>query len=190
MKQKEKNQKWDKKIQDVDESKKQEKELVEIHNKKMEEYIKKLTAEYPHINYSSEYLAGKVIDDKLAKQERYTEAAQRKAKNDKLKQKEDEKYESERSENINKNAENLGMKQEQDLNVLRARLARIYDLMTSKKEKELETLDSKFKGKKQELIAAQMKQIYIVENSNKDRAWEGSNKLIKMALKGKKDNEN
>ena len=187
---KELEEKWDKKIQEfVESGKKQEKELVELHNKKMEEYITKLTAEYPHLTYSGEYLSGKVIEEKLAKQERYKEAAQRKAINDKLKQKEDEKYESERSENINKNAENLGMKQEQDLNVLRARLARIYDLMTSKKEKELETLDSKFKGKKQELVAEQMKQIYIVENSNKDRAWEGSNKLIKMALKGKKENE-
>ena len=106
-----------------------------------------------------------------------------------MQQKENEKYESERSENINKNAESLGIKQEQDLNVLRARLARIYDLMTSKKEKQLEVLNSKYKGKKQELVAEQMKQIYIVENSNKDRAWEGSNKLIKMALKGKKENE-
>ena len=63
------------------------------------------------------------------------------------------------------------------------------DLMTSKKEKELETLDNKFKGKKQELIVNQMGQINISENSNKDRAWEGSNKLTKMALKNKKENE-
>ena len=60
-----------------------------------------------------------------------------------------------------KNAESLGVKQEQDLNVLRARLARIYVLMTSKKEKELEMLDNKFKGKKQELIGIQMRQINI-----------------------------
>ena len=66
------------------------------------------------------------------------EAAQKKLINDKMQQKENEKYENERSENINKNAESLGLKQEQDLNVLRARLARIYDLMTTKKEKELE----------------------------------------------------
>ena len=117
------------------------------------------------------------------------EAAQKKLINDKMQQKENEKYENERSENINKNAESLGLKQEQDLNVLRARLARIYDLMTSKKEKELETLDNKFKGKKQELIGNQMRQINITENANKDRAWEGSNKLTKMALKNKKENE-
>ena len=128
--------KWDKKIQEfVDLGKKQEKELVEMHNKKMEEYITKLTAEYPHIKYSTEYLNGRLQENKLAKQERYTEAAQKKTQNDKLQQKENEKYESERSENINKNAESLGLKQEQDLNVLRARLARIYDLMTSKKKK-------------------------------------------------------
>ena len=155
----------------------------------MEEYITKLTAEYPHIKYSPEYLNGRLQQNKLAKQERFVEAAQKKVANDKMQQKENEKYESERSENINKNAESLGIKQEQDLNVLRARLARIYDLMTSKKEKELEILDSKFKGKKQELISTQMRQINIAENSNKDRAWEGSNKLTKMALKNKKENE-
>ena len=55
--------------------------------------------------------------------------------------------------------------------------------MTSKKEKELETLDNKFKGKKQELISTQMRQINIVQDANKDRAWEGSNKLTKIALK-------
>ena len=177
---KELEEKWDKKIQEfVELGKKQEKELVELHNKKMEEYITKATAEYPHIKYSTEYLNGKVQD----------EAAQRKALNDKLQTKENEKYEADRSENINKSAEILGLKQEQDLNVLRARLARIYDLMTSKKEKELETLDNKFKNKKQELIGNQMRQINITENANKDRAMEGSNKLIKMALKNKKENE-
>ena len=187
---KELEEKWDKKIQEfVELGKKQEKELVESHNKKMEEYITKLTAEYPHIKYSTEYLNGRVQENKLAKQERFMEAAQRKLLNDKLQQKENEKYENERSENINKNAESLGLKQEQDLNVLRARLARIYDLMTSKKEKELETLDNKFKGKKQELINNQMRQINISENANKDRAMEGSNKLTKMALKNKKENE-
>ena len=187
---KELEEKWDKKIQEfVDDGKKQEKELVETHNKKMEEYITKLTSEYPRIKYSPEYLNGRLQENKLAKQERFTEAAQKKALNDKLQKKENEKYESERSENINKNAEILGLKQEQDLNVLRARLARIYDLMTSKKEKELETLDNKFKGKKQELIGNQMRQFNITENANKDRAWEGSNKLTKMALKNKKENE-
>lgn len=187
---KEVEEKWDKKIQEfVESGKKQEKELVEVHNKKMEEYITKLTAEYPHIKYSTEYLNGRLQENKLAKQERYPEAAQKKALNDKMQQKENEKYEKERSENINKNAEVLGIKQEQDLNVLRSRLARIYDLMTSKKEKELETLDSKFKGKKQELISAQMRQINIAEDSNKDRAWEGSNKLTKKALKNKKEIE-
>jgi len=185
---KELEEKWDKKIQEfVELGKKQEKELVEEHNKKMEEYITKLTAEYPHIKYSTEYLNGRVQENKLAKQERFKEAAQKKVINDKLQNKQNEEYESDRSENINKNAESLGIKQEQDLNVLRSRLARIYDLMTSKKEKELETLDNKFKGKKQELISTQMKQINIAENSNKDRAWEGSNKLTKMALKNKKE---
>ena len=187
---KELEEKWDKKIQEfVELGKKQEKELVEVHNKKMEEYITKLTAEYPHIKYSTEYLNGRLQENKLAKQERFMEAAQKKVQNDKLQQKENEKYESERSENINKNAEVLGLKQEQDLNVLRARLARIYDLKTSQKEKELEILDNKFKGKKQELINNQMRQINITENANKDRAWEGSNKLTKMALKNKKENE-
>ena len=176
---KELEEKWDKKIQEfVELGKKQEKELVEMHNKKMEEYITKLTAEYPHIKYSTEYLNGRLQENKLAKQERFMEAAQKKLINDKMQQKENE-----------KNAESLGLKQEQDLNVLRARLARIYDLMTSKKEKELETLDNKFKGKKQELIGNQMRQINITENANKDRAWEGSNKLTKMALKNKKENE-
>ena len=165
---KELEEKWDKKIQEfVELGKKQEKELVELHNKKMEEYITKATAEYPPIKYSTEYLNGRLQESKLVKQERFVEAAQKKALIDKLQ----------------------GLKQEQDLNVLRARLARIYDLMTSKKEKELETLDNKFKNKKQELIGNQMRQINITENANKDRAWEGSNKLIKMALKNKKENE-
>ena len=188
---KELEEKWDKKIQEfVDSGKNQEKELVELHNKAMEEYISKLTKEYPHIKYSTEYLNGRLQESKLAKQERFMEAANKKLLNDKMQQKENEKYENDRSENINKNAESLGLKQEQDLNVLRARLARIYDLMTSKKEKELETLDNKFKGKKQELISTQMRQINIIQDANKDRAWEGSNKLTKIALKNKKDKDN
>ena len=85
-----------------------------------------------------------------------------------------------------KNAESFGLKQEQDLNDLRARLVRIYNLMISKKEKELEIIDNKFKGKKQELISTQMRQINIVQDANKDRASEGSNKLTKITLKNKK----
>ena len=180
---------WDKKIQEfVDEGKKQEKELVEAHNKKMEEYITKLTSEYPRIKYSTEYLNGRVQENKLAKQERYKEAAQKKLINDKMQQKENEKYEQERSENINKNVEALGIKQEQDLNVLRARLARIYDLLVSKKDKALETLNNKYKNKKQELIGIQTRQMNISTNANADRAWEGSNRLTKMAL-SKKDSD-
>ena len=186
---KELEEKWDKKIKDfVEDGKKQEKELVELHNKKMEEYISKLTSEYPRIKYSTEYLNGRVQENKLAKQERYKEAAQKKLANDKMQQKENEKYEQERSENINKNAETLGIKQEQDLNVLRARLARIYDLLVSKKDKALETLNNKYKNKKQELIGIQTRQMNISTNVNADRAWEGSNKLTKMALSSQKDN--
>ena len=186
---KELEEKWDKKIQEfVEEGKKQEKELVETHNKKMEEYISKLTSEYPRIKYSTEYLNGRVQENKLAKQERYKEAAQKKTTNDKMQQKENEKYEEERSENINKNAETLGVKQEQDLNVLRARLARIYDLLVSKKDKALETLNNKYKNKKQELIGKQNIQTNISNNVNIDRAWEGPNRLTKIAL-SKKDSE-
>ena len=187
---KELEEKWDKKIQEfVEDGKKQEKELVEQHNKKMEEYITKLTSEYPRIKYSSEYLNGRVQENKLAKQERYKEAAQRKIINDKMQQQENEKYETDRSENINKNAEVLGLKQEQDLNVLRSRLARIYDKLVCKKEKDLERLNNKFKNKKQELIGAQMRQMNISNNANADRAREGSNRLTKMALSGKKESE-
>ena len=178
--------KWYKKIQQfVDEGKKQEKELIEAHSKKMEEYISKLTSEYPRIKYSTEYLNGRVQENKLAKQERYKEAAQKKLLNDKMQQKENEKYEQERSENINKNAEILGLKQEQDLNVLRARLARIYDLLVAKKDKELDTLNNKFKNKKQELIGVQTREINISNNVHVNRAWEGSNRLIKKALSKK-----
>ena len=188
---KELEEKWDKKIQEfVEKGKKEEKELVETHNKKMNEYISKLTAEYPRIKYSTEYLNGRVQENKLAKQERYKEAAQKKLINDKLQQKENEKYELERSENINKNAETLGIKQEQDLTVLRARLARIYDLLMSKKEKELETLNNKFKGKKQELVGTQMRQMNITEDANKDRAWEGANRLTNIALSNKIEKKN
>ena len=151
----------------------------------MEEYISKLTSEYPRIKYSTEYLNGRVQENKLAKQERYKEAAQKKLLNDKMQQKENQKYEQERSENINKNAEILGIKQEQDLNVLRARLARIYDLLMSKKDKELDTLNNKYKNKKQELIGAQTREINISNNVHADRAWEGSNRLTKKALSKK-----
>ena len=185
---KELEEKWDKKIKDfVEEGKKQEKELVELHNKKMEEYISKLTSEYPRIKYSTEYLNGRVQENKLAKQERYKEAAQKKIINDKIQQRENEKYEQERSENINKNAETLGIKQEQDLNVLRARLARIYDLLVSKKDKALETLNNKYKNKKQELIGVQTREINISNNVHANRAWEGSNKLTQKALSKKPD---
>ena len=55
--------------------------MVEVHNKKMEEYITKLTAEYPHIKYSTEYLNGRLQENKLAKQERFIEASQKKTLN-------------------------------------------------------------------------------------------------------------
>ena len=182
--------KWDKKIQEfVESGKKMEEELVELHNKKMEEYVTTLTKNYPRIKYSPEYLNGRVQENKLAKQERYKEAAARKKINDELQEQENEKYEYERSENINKNAESLGIKQEQDLNVLRARLARNYDLLVSHKEKDLDRLDNKYKNKKQELVGLQNRLINISSNVNKDRAWEGSNRLTNMALTNKKDGE-
>ena len=58
----------------------------------MEEYITKLTAEYHHIKYSTVYLNGRLQENKLAKQERFMEAAQKKLINDKMQQKENEKY--------------------------------------------------------------------------------------------------
>ena len=187
---KELEEKWDKKIQDfVEQGKKMEEELVEAHNKKMEEYITTLTTNYPRIKYSTEYLNGRVQENKLAKQERYKEAAARKKINDQLQEQENEKYEFERSENINKNAESLGLKQEQDLNVVRARLARNYDLLVSHKEKDLDRLDNKYKNKKQELVGLQNRLLNISANVNKDRAWEGSNRLTNMALTNKKDGE-
>ena len=182
--------KWDKKIQEfVESGKKMEEDLVELHNQKMEEYVTTLTKNYPRIKYSPEYLNGRVQENKLAKQERYKEAAARKKINDELQEQENEKYEYERSENINKNAESLGIKQEQDLNVLRARLARNYDLLVSHKDKELDRLDNKYKNKKQELVGLQNRLINISSNVNKDRAWEGSNRLTNMALTNKKDGE-
>ena len=187
---KELEEKWDKKIQDfVEQGKKMEEELVEAHNKKMEEYITTLTTNYPRIKYSPEYLNGRVQENKLAKQERYKEAAARKKINDQLQEQENEKYEFERNENINKNAESLGLKQEQDLNVVRARLARNYDLLVSNKEKDLARLDNKYKNKKQELVGLQNRLLNISANVNKDRAWEGSNRLTNMALTNKKDGE-
>jgi len=155
----------------------------------MEEYIKKLTSEYPRIKHSPEYLNGKVQENKLVKQERYKEAAKMKSINDKRQQEENEKYEEERSENINKNAETVGIKQEQDLNVLRARLARLYDKFVFKKDKDLERLDNKYKNKKQELIGVQTRKMNISNNANADREWEGSNRLTKKALSNKKENE-
>ena len=49
----------------------------------MKDYIKKLTSEYPRIKHSPEYLNGRVQENKLAKQERYKEAAKMKSINDK-----------------------------------------------------------------------------------------------------------
>lgn len=65
-----------------------------------------------------------------------------------MQQKENGKYQKEKSENINKNSEILGIKQNQDLNVLRDRLTRMYDLLVDKKDKALEKLYNKFKNKK------------------------------------------
>ena len=45
--------------------------------------VKKLTSEYPRIKYSSEYLNDRVQENKLAKQERFKEAAKMKLINDK-----------------------------------------------------------------------------------------------------------
>lgn len=180
--------KWDKKIQEfVDNGKKSEEDLVKTHEKKMKEYVTKMTANYPRIKYSQEYLNGRVQEMHLAKAERYKEAAQKKKINDRLQEQENEKYENERSANITKNAESLGIKQENDLNVLRARLARTYDLLTAQKDKDLEKLDSKFKNRKQELVGLQKRQRNISENINLDRAWEGSKRLTNMALSNKKD---
>ena len=78
------------------------------------------------------------------------------------------------------------MKQEQDLNVLRARLARIYDLLVSKKGKELETFNNKYKNKKQELMNSQMREINISNDVNANRKWEGSQRLTLKALSKKK----
>ena len=57
-----------------------------------------------------------------------------------------------------------------------------------KKEKVLEILDNKSKGKKQELIGKKMRQINICEKVNKDRAWQISNMLTKIVLENKKRN--
>ena len=43
---------------------------------------------------------------------------------------------------------NIGIKQNQDLNILWDRLTRMYDLLVDKKDKALEKLYNKFKNKK------------------------------------------
>ena len=57
-------------------------------------------------------------------------------------------------------------------------------LMIKCKQKENEKYEND--RKKQELISTKMRQINIVQDANKDRAWKGSNKLTKIALKNKK----
>ena len=54
--------------------------------------------------------------------------------------------------------------------------------------KALETLNNKYKNKKQELIGVQHRQINIANNVHVHRAWEGSTKLTRMAL-SKKNNK-
>ncbi len=76
----------------------------------MEEYISKFSKEYPHIKYSTEYLNCRLQENKLEKQERFMEAANKKLLNDKMHLKENEKYENDRNEIINKNDESLGLK--------------------------------------------------------------------------------
>ena len=182
--------KWNDKIQDfVDRGKKIEDNLIAAHNKKMEEYISKLTNEYPRIRYSTEYLNGIIQESYLVKQERYKEAQDRKNMNDRIQNLENLKYETERTKNINKCAENLGIKQEQDLNVLRTKLARAYDLYESQKEKDLEKLSNKYKNKKNELEGIQKKQLLILSNPALDKARQGSNELTNMILMEKRESQ-
>lgn len=181
------NEKWDKKIQEfVESGKKMEEELISQHNKKMEEFIADQTTKYPKIKYSTQYLQGRRQEAALVKCERYKEAQEKKNVLDKIRDAENSKYEEERSKNINKAAENLGVKQEEELNILRARLARTYDLLSCQREKDLEQLEIKFRNQLNEMLMLHKIALNISGNINLDRAREGSKRLTNIALSGRK----
>ena len=100
------------------------------------------------------------LNDKknLAKINKYKEAEKLRVINEKLKEKENENYEKEKSAKINRNMEALETKQKQELKTLVDKQKRSFDILLSKKEKEFATLESKYKGKMQNLEAKEKKQ--------------------------------
>jgi hypothetical protein len=158
---------WDNKLLSfIENGNKLEDELAQNQNSKLEELINDLTSNYPSIKFSREYLNLKQIEKNLVKQERYQEANYYKSKCDKLEREEIEKYNKERSDNIRKKADAMGLKFENEKKVLREKLDRNFELLKVQRDKELKQITSKYKNRKTELNGIHKKQRNINENDN------------------------
>ena len=177
----------------IENGNKLEDELAQNQNSKLEELINELTSNYPSIKFSREYLNLKQIEKNLVKQERYQEANYYKSKCDKLEREEIEKYNKERSDNIRKKADVLGLKFENEKKVLREKLDRNFELLKVQRDKELKQITSKYKNRKTELNGIHKKQRNINENDNLLRSQNlnvANNKINKsiMTLDSKYNN--
>ena len=185
---------WDNKLLAfIENGNKLEDELAQNQNNKLEELINELTSNYPSIKFSKEYLNLKQIEKNLVKQERYQEANYYKSKCDKLEREEIEKYNKERSDNIRKKADVLGLKFENEKKVLREKLDRNFELLKVQRDKELKQITSKYKNRKTELNGIHKKQRNINENDNLLRSQNlnvANNKINKsiMTLDSKYNN--
>ena len=174
---------WDNKLLAfIENGNKLEDELAQNQNSKLEELINELTSNYPSIKFSREYLNLKQIEKNLVKQERYQEANYYKSKCDKLEREEIEKYNKERSDNIRKKADAMGLKFENEKKVLREKLDRNFELLKVQRDTELKQITFKYRNRKIDLNSIHRKQRNINQNDNLIRSQNLNNYISTMNI--------
>ncbi|MCQ2815880.1 MAG: hypothetical protein MJ252_01315 [archaeon] len=168
-------QSWEEKIKTfVEKYQENEEKLEKEHARQMEEYVENLMNKYPSIKFSRAYLEMKNTELKLAKQERFKEAEFYKKKCEKQEQKELEEYNNKKTISIQKKAEGLSIKQENEKKNLTEKFEIKLELMKKERDADIEKLDMKYKNLKNELDY-----VYKYENYVSDKNFD-----INTSLRG------
>ena len=182
---------WSSKLSNfTTEAKNQEDLLLKEHKFKLNELITKTAFSYPKMKPSAKLLLGKKQEENLGKCKRTIEAMEMKKINEEMERKEKEMYEKERIKYINKKAEALGLKQEEELKIFKEKTKRNYDLLLKEKEKAFENLELNFNNKKHKIKDTQKYNMEIAKNINKNKALETSKMLTLSAIKEVKERKN
>eukprot|EP01002_Notosolenus_urceolatus_P009993 NODE_362_length_2175_cov_27.819849_g17_i19.p1 GENE.NODE_362_length_2175_cov_27.819849_g17_i19~~NODE_362_length_2175_cov_27.819849_g17_i19.p1 ORF type:complete len:356 (+),score=81.59 NODE_362_length_2175_cov_27.819849_g17_i19:191-1258(+) len=151
------NRLWNERVDEWDEHMLDcEAQLLERHSAELAEFHAEVSSQPPNRpKFSRDYLNLRSIQDKLAKQKNYSEAAKVKEKADRLEKEEMARFNRERSENFARRETQILARHRAELVAMRKRMERGKAELQRTRHKELEQLEQRYKNVKRDLQGQQ-----------------------------------